>query len=439
MSIKWTTFAAAAALLMGTILPAAAADDIFVPLFTYRTGPYSGGGIPIANGMHDYLNMLNARDGGIGGVKLNVQECETGYNTQKGIECYEAVKGKNPVMINPFSTGITEALIPKASVDKIPILSMAYGLSAAALGDTFPWVFNPPDTYWDGLSVLIKQIAAREGGFDKLKGVTIGYIYLDAPYGKEPIPLLQELAQKYGYTPKLYPVPGTEMQNQSSQWLAVRRDRPKYMIMWGWGAMQPTAVKEAAKINYPMDNFYANWWNGDEDLRGPGAAGKGFHNLNWHAVGSNFPALQDIKKYVIDKGMSQTPADEFGDEFYDRGVYNAVLIAEAIHVGQKLSGKKVVVGTDVRRGLENLDLSAARWKALGFEGFANPLSTSCADHNGHGDLFVQEWDGTKWVKSSGEVSPMNDVVEPLLKAAAKQYVDKNTGWPKRTEACDHTS
>ncbi len=209
MSIKWTSIAAAAALLMGTILPAAAADDIFVPLFTYRTGPYSGGGIPIANGMHDYLNMLNARDGGIGGVKLNVQECETGYNTQKGIECYEAVKGKDPTVINPFSTGITEALIPKAAVDKIPILSMAYGLSAAALGDTFPWIFNPPDTYWDGLSVLVKQIAAREGGFDKLKGVVIGYIYLDAPYGKEPIPLLQQLAEKYGFMPKLYPVAGS--------------------------------------------------------------------------------------------------------------------------------------------------------------------------------------------------------------------------------------
>ena len=137
--------------------------------------------------------------------------------------------------------------------------------------------------------------------------------------------------------------------------------------------------------------------------------------------------------------MSQTPADEFGDEFYDRGVYNSVLIAEAIRNAQKLSGKKVVVGIDVRRGLENLDLSAERWKALGFEGFANPLSLSCADHNGHGDLFVQEWDGTKWVKASGEVSPMRDVVDPLLQAAAKQYVDKNTGWPKRTEACDHTS
>ncbi|MBV9752723.1 MAG: ABC transporter substrate-binding protein, partial [Hyphomicrobiales bacterium] len=170
--------------------PAAFAEDqIYVPLFTYRTGPFSGSGIPVADGMHDYLQMLNERDGGIGGAKLVIEECETGYDTKKGIECYDAVKGKNPVMINPWSTGITLPLIPKASVDKIPILSMAYGLSASAIGDTFPWVFNPPDTYWDGLSMLLRYIADKEGGLDKLKGKTIGYLYLDAGFGKEPIPM----------------------------------------------------------------------------------------------------------------------------------------------------------------------------------------------------------------------------------------------------------
>jgi branched-chain amino acid transport system substrate-binding protein len=439
MSLRWTSIVAAAAVFVGLAAPAFADDQIYVPLFSYRTGPFSGSGILIANGMHDNLTKLNERDGGIGGVKLAIEECETGYVTQKGIECYEAVKSKHPVIVNPWSTGITLAVIPKAGVDKIPVLSMAYGLSASALGDTFPWIFNPPDTYWDGLSVFIKQIASRQGGFDKLKGITIGYIYLDAPYGKEPIPLLQELAAKFGFTAKLYPVAGAEMQNQSSQWLNVRRDRPNYMIMQGWGAMQPTAVKEAVNTGYPMANFYSIWWIGEEEVRPSGEGAKGLKNLNWHNNGTDYQALKDIKKFVIDKGMSKTPAEQFGEELYDRGVYNSVLIAEAISNGQKLSGHKVVDGSDVRRGLENLDLSAARWKAIGLDGFANALSLSCADHNGHGSLFVQEWDGTKWVKASGEVDPMSDVVEPLLKAAAKDFVDKNTGWPKRTEACDHTS
>lgn len=117
---------------------AQAEEGIYVPLFTYRTGPFAGSGIPIANGLTDYLNMLNERDGGIGGVRLIVEECETGYDTKKGVECYEQVKGKHPVLVNPWSTGITLQLIPKAAVDKIPVLAMAYGLSAAADGDIFP-------------------------------------------------------------------------------------------------------------------------------------------------------------------------------------------------------------------------------------------------------------------------------------------------------------
>src|SRR5215831_16995840 len=118
---------------------AAAEDSIYVPLFTYRTGAFAGSGIPIANGMHDYLDMLNERDGGIGGVKIVVEECETGYDTKKGVECYETVKDKKPVMTNPYSTGITLQIIPKAAVDKIPILSMSYGLSASANGTYLPW------------------------------------------------------------------------------------------------------------------------------------------------------------------------------------------------------------------------------------------------------------------------------------------------------------
>src|ERR1700694_842654 len=197
MRLKAVVLGTAVAVTLGgpaAIATANAADGIYVPLLSYRTGPFAGSGIPIANGMSDYLNMLNERDGGIGGVKIAVEECETGYDTKKGGECYESIKGKNPVLTNPYSTGITLQLIPKASVDKIPVLSMAYGLSASADGANFPWVFNPPATYWDGLSMIIKYIGEKEGGLDKLKGKTIGYIFFDGGYGREPLPLLQTFA-----------------------------------------------------------------------------------------------------------------------------------------------------------------------------------------------------------------------------------------------------
>jgi branched-chain amino acid transport system substrate-binding protein len=130
---------AAAALAAPWAIPGAAAQDgLYIPTFVYRTGAYAPNGIPIANGFTDYFTLLNERDGGIEGVKITHEECETNYDTKLGVECYERMKSKNPLMINPFSTGITYALIPKASVDKIPILSMGYGRTDVAVGSVFP-------------------------------------------------------------------------------------------------------------------------------------------------------------------------------------------------------------------------------------------------------------------------------------------------------------
>ena len=441
--MRWKLLALSLALV--TAVPAAvtaaqAEDGIYIPLMSYRTGPYSGAGIAIFNGISDYLNMLNERDGGIGGARLIVEECETGYDTKKGVECYDATKGKNPVVSTPYSTGITLQLIPKAAVDKIPLLSMAYGLSASADGNDFPWVFNPPATYWDGAAAFVRHVADVEGGFDKLKGKTIGLVHLDAPYGKEPIPLLEALGKDYGFSLKLYPVAPQQMQNQTSLWLDVRRDRPDWIFIQGWGAMNPTALKEAEKVNYPMNCIIGNWWaGGEDDVRPAGEGAKGYSSLNFSRVGTNFPAIQDILEYVVDKGKGQSQKAKVGENLYNRGVMNAVLIAEAIRGAQRLTGKKQVTGEDVRRGMETLNITEARWRELGLADFAAPIHLSCADHNGHNGIYLVEWDGTKWKTASGWIDPIKEKVLPLIENAANNYVSANTGWPKRSEACDKSS
>ena len=439
MSLRKLALGLAAATALTTFAgtaPVQAQETIFVPLLTYRTGPFAGSGVHIADGMADYLRMLNERDGGIGGVKLAVEECETGYDTKKGVECYEAIKGKKPVIINPYSTGITLQVIPKAAADKTPILAMAYGLTAAADGNTFPWVFNPPVTYWDGASVFLKHVIDKEGGPDKLKGKKLGLLHLDAPYGKEPVPFLEAMAKKYGFELKLYPVPADKMQDQSSQWLAIRRDRTDWIYNQGWGAMNPTAVKEAVKNNFPMDKFVNVWWaSGDDDARAGEAGAKGLKALNFHGAGADFPVIADIKKHVVDKGLSKADKAKVGENLYNRGVYNSMLIAEAIRTAQQVTGKKAVTGEDVRRGLEAMNITDARLKEMGMEGFAGPVKISCADHSGHNKVFVSQWDGAKWVKSSDWITPDAENVQPLIAAASKDYAEKNN-WPKRTEACD---
>ena len=232
----------------------------------------------LANGYIDYLKLLNARDGGVNGVKITWEECETQYDTKLGVECYEKLKNKGPTgaaLVNPYSTGITYQLIPKAPVDKIPIHSMGYGRTASADGRVFEWAFNFPSTYWSQVSAFVKYVGEQEGGMDKLKGKKIALVHHNSPYGKEPIPTLEILAKQHGFELTTLAVdhPGQE---QKATWLQIRRSQPNWVLLWGWGVMNQVAIKEAAAINYPMDHFIGVWWSGSEaDVVPAGEGAKG--------------------------------------------------------------------------------------------------------------------------------------------------------------------
>lgn len=409
---------------------AAQADSIFIPQASYRTGKYSVNGTPFANGFDDYLAMLNARDGGIEGVKIDTEECEFGYVTDKGVECYERFKSRNPVAYTPLSTGVTYKLVPKAAVDKIPVLSSGYGMSAAADGRWFPYVFNFPTSYWSQASAFVRYIGEQEGGLDKLKGKKIGLIFLESGYGREPIPLLKKLAEKYGYEFKDYSVPGKEMEKQQAQWRKIVKWKPDYMLMWGWGNMNRVAIRRATEFGFPLNKFIGVWWSGaDSDTKPLGKLAKGYRAGNWHAPDACCQVHKDIIAHVYDKGKGHDKA-MVGQVLYNRGVVTAMYITEAVRDAVKANGGKAVNGEQVRDAMETLNIDAARLKGIGFEGFTSPIKVSCADHEGSGPVIIQEWDGEKWNVIKRDVKPLTDVVRPMLEAAAVTEGEK-LGYKKR--------
>ncbi|HEX7384942.1 MAG TPA: ABC transporter substrate-binding protein [Burkholderiaceae bacterium] len=407
--------------------PAANAQgkEQFFPLLVYRTGPYAPNGTPWANGKQDYIKMINARDGGINGVKIAYEECETGYATDKGVECYERLKGKDggASLFDPQSTGITFALTEKAPNDKIPLVTLGYGLAASQDGMAFKWNFPLMGSYWTGADIIIQAIAKREGGFDKLKGKKIALVYHDSPFGKEPIPLLQQRAALNGFNLELLPVaaPGLE---QKATWLQIRQNRPDYVMLWGWGVMNSTALKEAQATGYPRDKMYGVWWAGAEpDVKDVGEGAKGYNALNLNSSGQQPKVIQDILKYVHDKGQGTGPRDEVGTVLYTRGVIIQMLGVEAVRRAQERYGKgKVMTGEQVRWGLENLALDQKRLDALGFAGVLRPISTSCADHMGSTWARIQTWDGTKWGFTTDFMQADEQIIKPMVKVAADKYL-----------------
>jgi branched-chain amino acid transport system substrate-binding protein len=428
------TLALAAALVGATAIaePAAAQNEQFLPSLVYRTGPYAPNGIPFADGVADYWTLLNERDGGINGVKIVFEECETGYATDKGVECFERQKGKGPTgagYFSPLSTGITFALTEKVPGDKLPLLTTGYGRSESREGSVFTWNFIALGSYWTAADIAIQHIAKELGGFDKLKGKKITLVYHDSPYGKEPIPALEARAKLNGIEFKAVPVthPGVE---QKSQWLAIRQDRPDYVLLWGWGVMNSTAIKEAAAVAYPRDKMIGVWWSGAEpDVTPAGDQAVGYKALMLQHPAGKFKVHEDLEKFVISKGKG-AGKDDFAQVLYNRGIINSMLGTEAVRTAQGKFGNKPLTGEQIRWGFENLNLTADRLKELGFDGMLKPIKFSCQDHQGADQARLQQWDGKQWKIISDFYTADDSVLAPMVKETAAKYAKEKNITPR---------
>src|SRR5687768_11281063 len=166
MKTKAAAVAVAVAGAFGAVQEVAAqSNEIFMPVLVYRTGAYAPNGTPWANGYVDYLKLVNAQ-GGINGITITFEECETGYATDRGVECYERLKGKGPTgatLFHPLSTGITFAVTDKTFADKIPIITAGYGRADSVEGEVFPYNFPLLGTYWDAADILVQHVAKLNG------------------------------------------------------------------------------------------------------------------------------------------------------------------------------------------------------------------------------------------------------------------------------------
>ena len=416
-------------LIMGALsafmFAAPAMAELVVPWFAYRTGAYAPSGIPLADGINDYFNMVNERDGGIGGVKVRVLECETGYNTEKSIECYESTKGEGSLVYQPMSTGVTYQLIPKVTADGIALHTLGYGRTSAANGRVFSNVFNYPATYGTGASVAVNYLLGENGG--SLEGKKVTLVYHNSAYGKEPIRTLELLSKKHGFEFSAIPVdhPGQE---QKSQWLQIRRERPDFILMWGWGVMNSVAIQEASNIRFPMENFIGVWWSGSEnDVVPAGMAANGYKSLAMHAPGSDYGIYDQLKQHIYDKGKSAGAGDQIGSVLYNRALYIAFLTHMAIEKAQEVTGVADISQADMIKGMEALNITDALMAEHGLAGFAPSFSVSCENHGGGGLGAVQQWDAAAktWTLISDFIEADMELIAPLITEDSEAFAKEN--------------
>ena len=157
-----------------------------VPPLGYREGLKTLG-ISMTNGFIDYVTLLNERDGGIHGVTLVWEECETVWDATRAVECYERLKAGPmgaavfPLLGSPF----VYALLERATHDQIPLLAgrWAHGrLGWAGVSVSL----QPPVNWWSQNTAKIRSSANgwRHGA---AQGLKIVHVYHDSDFGRETI------------------------------------------------------------------------------------------------------------------------------------------------------------------------------------------------------------------------------------------------------------
>jgi branched-chain amino acid transport system substrate-binding protein len=411
----------------------AAAGAQFLPILGAREGAMRSQQIPVANGFIDYMTLLNERDGGIHGVPVVWEECETVWDVTRGLECYERLKAQGPTgaaAMQLANTPLVNALIARATHDRSPLITLGGGRSDASDGRVFPYVFPAPVTWWSQNTAKLRFIGQQLGGMDQLKGRKIAHVYLENDFGRATLPILDRQAAQYGFTVQHLAVnpPGLD---QKATWLRVKVAQPDWVILRSVGVMTWTALKEAAQVGFPRDKIVGPHPTcAEQDLRPAGEAATGFICALWWGTGTHFPLIQEVLQYVYARGKGAGPEQDVGTVNWIQGMLRALLTTEGIRTAMHHFGHKPMTGAQVQWGLEHLSLTPAYLKELGAEGLLPPLTLSCRDHEGGGGVKFQQWDGKQWTVLTDWIAPDQALVRPLVEASAAKYAQEKGITPR---------
>jgi branched-chain amino acid transport system substrate-binding protein len=416
-----------------SVTAVAAAGAQFFPILGAREGAMRSTQIPIANGIIDYVTLLNERDGGINGVPVVWEECETVYDDTRGIACYERLKAKGSTGAAAFpltSTALINALTERAMHDRIPLIILGGGRADASDGRVFPYVFAPPTNFWSLNTAKLRFFGQRAGGMDRLKGRKIAHVYLENDYGRGTMPILDAQAAQYGFAVQHLAVPWPGL-DQKATWLWVKVAQPDWVILRSAGVSTGTALKAAAQVGFPREKIVgAAVTCTEQELLPAGEAAVGFICATWYGTGTHFPLIQEILTHVYARGKEAGPAQDVGTASWMRGMLRALLTTEAIRTAMGKFGNQPLTGAQVQWGFEHLTLTPASLKVLGAEGLFPPLTLSCRDHEGGGSVKFQQWDGTQWTMLTDWIATNQALVRPLVEASAAKYAQEKGITPR---------
>jgi branched-chain amino acid transport system substrate-binding protein len=394
---------------LGSPPPAAARHEIVLGLQCDRTGATQVVGVKLCPGYHDYVTLVNSK-GGVEGHKIRVLEIDHEYKVPQGVEAYERHKKEGAVLISLYGTPHTYALTQKLTEDRIPGTSPGFGRADATDGTRYPYIFPIAATYWSQATAAVKFVGDQLKG---LRGKKIAYIFYDNPAGREPIPVLEELAKREEFQLRIFavPPPGLEMGAQVLD--IAQRYHADFVIAHLFGRSPSVSIKELKRVGYPLRKVVSFVWGAaDADIEAAGgmAVAEGYNAMQFAGVGQDFPVLNEIREMYRKEGK-EPPTEMASTVYYNRGVLIAALHVEAIRNAVKAKPDGKITGEDVKKGFERI-------KGFTLGGLVPPLEITPTDHEGGGWVQVWQVRGGKLVKVTDWFKAYPEVIQKELKAAA---------------------
>jgi len=399
-------------LTLGSPGSAAASHEIVLGLQCDRTGATQTVGVHLCPGYHDYVRLVNAK-GGVEGHKIRAVEIDHEYKVPQGVEAYERHKKEGAVVISLYGTPHTYALTQKLTEDRIPGTSPGFGRADATDGTRYPYVFPLAASYWSQAGAAVDFAKKQLGG---LKGKKIAFLFFDNPAGREPIPVLEDLAAREGFQLKTFavPPPGVEMGAQALD--IAQRYRADFVIAHLFGRSPSVSIKELKRVGYPLRKVVSFVWGSAEaDVEAAGGFGvaEGYHTMQYAGVGTDFPVLNEIREMYKKEGKE--PSKEMASTvYYNRGVMWAAVAVEAIRNAVKAKPDGKVTGADVKAGFEKI-------KGFTLGGLLPPLEITPNDHEGGGWVQIWQVKGGKFARETDWYKAYQDVVaKHIQEAGAKK-------------------
>jgi branched-chain amino acid transport system substrate-binding protein len=372
-----------------------------------RTGATQIVGTVLCPAMQDYFKLVNSK-GGIDGWTVKGDEIDNGYKVPEAIEAYERQKQMGALIMTLYGTPQTVALNQRLEQDKIPTTSPGFGISAAADGARFPYLFPGAATYWSQGAAAIKFAKDQLGG--DLHGKKIAYVYYDNPAGKEPMPILEALQKQEGFEMRTFavPPPGVEMGAQIID--ITQRYHPDFVIDHLFGRSPSVAIKGYKGAGYPLKKVLGLVWaSAEADIMAAGgwSAAEGYHTLQFAGAGDDYPVRQEIK--AMYKKDGKDPPKEMDDTVaYNRGLLQAAIQVQGLANALKISGGQKPTTEQVKAGMEQI-------KDFTLGGLVPPLQITPTDHEGGGWVQIFGVHDGKFVKETEWFQAYRDVVESVLK------------------------